>query len=79
MISTKTGHTSRLTNLERRDELRKGDNQEVKVEKELELLVKGEWKECRYRVLLIADYVWRVRGFTTWVIQCTLRIQLDRH
>ena len=79
MISTKTAHISRRTNLERRNELRKGDYQKVEIEKELELLVKGEWKECRYRVLLVADDVWRVRGFMTWVIQCTLGIQLNRH
>lgn len=47
-----------ITYFERRDELRKGDEEEVEVEEELELFVEYEWEEGESIVLLVSDYVW---------------------
>jgi len=55
-----------LTYLQCRDELRQGDNEEVEIEKELELLVECKREESRNRVFLIANYIRWIWGFATY-------------
>lgn len=47
----------RLTNLEGRDELGEGDEEEVQIHEGLELLVEDQRHEADHRVLLVADEV----------------------
>ena len=62
---------SRLTDLECRDELGEGHEEEVQVEEELELFVEDNGKESERVVLLISDDIW-------WVSRlqfiCTLKV-----
>lgn len=46
------------TNLQRGHELRKGDEEEVQVKEELELLVEDDGQERERVILLVADDVW---------------------
>jgi len=55
------GPFGRLTDFQSRDELTESDDEKVKVEKELELLVEYQGQKADYRVLLISNDIWRIR------------------